>query len=62
MWPNPQETADSVTFTGNILNGKLGFFSSGHFSLLSNRIMILIGSCLHKDVVRDLIILNGVKY
>ena len=25
MWPNPQETADSVTFTGEILNGKLHF-------------------------------------
>ena len=25
MWPNPQETADSVTFTEEILNGKLHF-------------------------------------
>ena len=23
MWPNPQETADLVTFTEEILNGKL---------------------------------------
>ena len=25
MWPNPQETPDLVTFTGEILNGKLRF-------------------------------------
>ena len=25
MWPNPQETADLVTFTGEILNGKRSF-------------------------------------
>ena len=26
MWPNTQETADLVTFTGGILNEKLHFF------------------------------------
>ena len=25
MWPNPQKTADLVTFTEEILNGKLHF-------------------------------------
>ena len=25
MWPNPQETADLVTFTGEILNGNFIF-------------------------------------
>ena len=25
MWPNPQKAADSVTFTEEILNGKLHF-------------------------------------
>ena len=25
MWPNPQETADLVTFTEEFLNGKLHF-------------------------------------
>ena len=25
MWPNPQETADLVTFTEEILNGKFSF-------------------------------------
>ena len=28
MWPNPQETADLVTFTEEILNGKLCFLYS----------------------------------
>ena len=32
MWPNPQETADLVTFTEEILNGKLHFLCS--FSLM----------------------------
>ena len=28
MWPNPQETADLVTFSEEILNGKLQFLCS----------------------------------
>ena len=28
MWPDPQETADLVTFTVEVLNGKLHFLSS----------------------------------
>ena len=28
MWPNPQETADLVTFTEEILNEKLHFLCS----------------------------------
>ena len=28
MWPNPQEAADLVTFTEEILNGKLLFLCS----------------------------------
>ena len=28
MWPNPQETADLVTFTKEILNGKFHFLYS----------------------------------
>ena len=28
MWPNPQETADLVTFTEEIFNGKLHFLCS----------------------------------
>ena len=28
MWPNPQETADLVTYTEEILNGKLHFLCS----------------------------------
>ena len=29
MWPNPQKTADLVTITEEILNGKLHFLFSG---------------------------------
>ena len=28
MWPNPQETADLVTFAAEILNGELHFLRS----------------------------------
>ena len=28
MWPNPQETADLITFTEEILHGKLHFLCS----------------------------------
>ena len=28
MWPDPQETADLITFTEKILNGKLHFLCS----------------------------------
>ena len=28
MWPNPQETEDLVTFTEEMLNGKLHFLCS----------------------------------
>ena len=30
MWPNPQIAADLVTFTEEILNGKLNFLHSGN--------------------------------
>ena len=31
MWPNPQETANLVTFTEEILNGKLHFCTVDEF-------------------------------
>ena len=37
MWPNPEETADLVTFTEEILNGKLRFFCSEE-TVLTNQI------------------------
>ena len=30
MWPNPQETADLVTFTEEVLSGKLHFLCGGN--------------------------------
>ena len=33
MWPNPQETADLVTFTEKIFNGKLRFLCSVEYWL-----------------------------
>ena len=42
MWPNPQEIVNLVTFTEEILNGKLNFLCSA-----SNR--IIIGSTLDQN-------------
>ena len=46
MWPNPQIPADLLTFTEEILNGKLRVFfvveevMLPHWSLLSNTILL----------------------
>ena len=37
MWPNPQETADLVTFTEETLNGKLHFLCSA-YAQVSNHV------------------------
>ena len=37
MWSNPQFPADLVTFTEDILNGKLHFLCSVRLSLFSNQ-------------------------
>ena len=34
MWPNPHQTADLVTFTAGIINGKLYFFVENFENLL----------------------------
>ena len=41
MWPNPQETADLVKFTEEILNGKLYFLCSARDSSI-NRLLSII--------------------
>ena len=35
MWPNPQEIADVVTFTEEILNAKLHFLCSTPFVIIT---------------------------
>ena len=42
MWPNPQETADLVTFTEEIPNGKLHFLCSVKFEKWSKKLIDLI--------------------
>ena len=42
MWPNPQETTDLVTFTEEILNGKLYFLCSETSS--TNTVFLLISA------------------
>ena len=42
MWPNPQETADLVTFTEVIVNGKLHFLCSGYGSKVTSTFLRLL--------------------
>ena len=44
MWPNPQETADLVTFTEEILDGKLHFLCTVYWRSLSRIISENLGS------------------
>ena len=49
MWPNPQETADLVTYTEEIFNGKLLFLCSDSIEVLksaSEKISLCICSIL----------------
>ena len=41
MWPNPQETADLVTFTEKILNGKPYFLCSEKSESLLIKLLLL---------------------
>ena len=54
MWPNPQETADLVTFTEQILNGKLHFLCSDGIVLeiLTNSSDFRRDSGFFKDVFK----------
>ena len=45
MWPNPQETADLVTFTEVILNGKLHFL--WNVSILVGQNVVRLPAFLH---------------
>ena len=40
MWTNPQETADLVTFTKEILNGQLYFLYSVQIEKLSGNVIV----------------------
>ena len=55
MWQNPQETADLVTFTEEILNGKLHFLCSVKDELsvtfkLNLRFEDFINSLIHRQI------------
>ena len=45
MWLNPQFPADSVTFTEEIINGKLHFLRSGHCISRGNNLLTMICMC-----------------
>ena len=49
MWPNPQESADLVTYTGEILNGKLHFLCSAFTKKASKKNFIFCSVTLHKN-------------
>ena len=45
MWPNPQKTADLITFTEEILNGKLHFLCSVKSRRVSNFVIYYLRNC-----------------
>ena len=45
MWPNPQETAGLVTFTEEILNGKLHFLCSVSASMKKKHSFGIVSLC-----------------
>ena len=49
MWPNPQETADLVSVTREILNGKLHFLCLAYCVLL---LEVHLGPC-HKSAMEN---------
>ena len=49
MWPNPQETADLVTFTEDSLSGKL------HFLYLVTKPNIFPNGCIYFEVSSKLV-------
>ena len=51
MWPDPQVTADLVTFTGEILNGKLHFLAVLSIDCLNHGTIIRIGITCKKILV-----------
>ena len=52
MWPNRQETADLVTFTEEILNGKLHFLCSVRSNIFS------LNEAKPELVISDLLVSN----
>ena len=62
MWPNPQETANSVTFTEEILNGKLQYLCSAcwyiHLSLniISTYLVLVLLFKDHWGLVHELLV------
>ena len=50
MWPNPQETAHLVTFTEEILYGKLHFLYSGSASKSIEKSLIRFSTIENRDL------------
>ena len=50
MWPTPQETADLVIFTGEILYGKLHFLYSVYLLAVRTNVMTKCNDLMIKNV------------
>ena len=62
MWPNPQETGDLVTFTEEILNGKLHFLCSVTAKDLSTRRKYILVEFMDLVVLKFSNVLSCLKY
>ena len=61
MWPYPQETADLVTFTEEILNGKLYFLCSVYWEYSWPK-KYFVQTTFHNNLSRLLVILAVAQY
>ena len=59
MWPNPKKTAELVTFTEEILNGKLHFLSS---EIIFEKIEEFIPKNKHQNKTKNIISDPTFKY
>ena len=55
MWPNPQETMDLVTFTGEIFNGKHRFLCSVLFAYENKYLPVYLDKCLFKIIDKQMV-------
>ena len=58
MGPNPQEIADLVTFTKEILNGKLHFLYSERYNSPNHFIIVQNCSWIHVCTVEPICVAN----
>ena len=61
MWPNPQFPADLVTFTEEILNGKLHFLCSEIYDVFWTSLQLNQGITQEGHIIKDWFFVKGLE-